>query len=288
MNTLFGYDGKTCVVTGASSGMGKATAELLVSLGANVYTLSRTHAGIAGTKGDIVCDLTAREQIDDAFAQMPDAIDSFFGVAGMLGAELPFMHVAKLNLLANKYICEEILPHRMVEGGSVAIVTSGVGLCWDRPGNIDFYRTVVDADGYDAAVAALEATGLTGINQGFAYVYTKLAANYLVARLQHILGPKRIRVNALMPGSTRTNFGKEGTVGNADTLSADDPFSGYSGRVADPVEMAWPLVFLNSKLASYVSGTYMFADHGFGSEVMAGIKANPVGESIAANFARGR
>ena len=64
------------------------------------------------------------------------------------------------------------------------------------------------------------------------------------------------------------------------------PFAGYAQRTADPKEMAAPLIFLNSDMASFVSGTYLFADYGASNQIMNGLKPNPVGESIEANMSR--
>ncbi len=282
MKDYFNYEGKVCVVTGASSGMGKATTEVLVELGAIVYALDIQSVDVEGIKEYIQVDLSDKESIDNAFSKIPQTIDKFFGVAGLKGATLDFMQVAKINLVANKYICEEILNDRIVENGAIAIVTSAVGVSWEKEGNYKFYKNAIEAKGWDETVQAIEATGMTRSNNGFAYVYTKLATNYLVAHLQNIFGQKHIRVNALMPGDTATNFGSE------DNAKVDpnkpSPYAGYAGRTANSIEMAYPLIFLNSDMASFVSGTYIFADYGCSSEIMAGIKPNLVGESIEDNI----
>ena len=136
------------------------------------------------------------------------------------------------------------------------------------------------------SVAFLEATGITVVNMGLAYVYSKLAVNYLVARMQKLYGPKHARVNVIMPGSTNSAFGSESGVDMAKDYGQGD-YSGYSGRVAAPEEMARPLLFLNSDMASYISGAVLPVDSGMAIEVMAGFHANLVGESLAATFAAG-
>ena len=60
MKNLFGYEGKTVVVTGAASGMGKATAELLVELGANVYALDWAEVKVDGIVKYIHTDLSKK------------------------------------------------------------------------------------------------------------------------------------------------------------------------------------------------------------------------------------
>ena len=153
------------------------------------------------------------------------------------------------------------------------------GLCksaWEKEENKRSYLNVVNAEGYDAAVEAIEATGLTGINGGFAYVYTKRAVNYLIAKLQGVYGPKGIRVNGLMPGDTATAFGSEDNNGQDVKKGTSSTFSGYAGRNAKAEEMAQVLIFLNSQMASYVSGALIFADYGTGIEIMAGLREDPL------------
>ncbi len=284
MKDYFNYEGKVCVITGASSGMGKATAEVLVELGAVVYALDINPVEVEGIKEYVYVDLSKKESIDEAFTKLPESIDKFFGVAGLKGATLPFMTVANINFIANKYICEEYLTKRMVEKGAIAIVTSAAGVSWQLEGNYKFFKAAVDAEGWEATAAAIEATGMTRSNGGFAYIYTKLATNYLVAKLQATFASKHIRVNAVMPGDTETNFGSEDNAKvNPERFS---PYAGYAGRVAQPIEMAYPLIFVNSDMASFVSGSYIHADHGCSAEIMAGIKPNLVGESIEANIMR--
>lgn len=281
-NNLLNYKGKICVVTGAASGMGKSTVELLIDLGATVYALDINEVKIDGIKEFIQVDLSDKESVDNAFAKLPEKINKFFGIAGLRGATLPFMKVAKINLVANKYIAEKILVDRFNEDGAIAIVSSAVGVSWEKEGNKKYYQHVIDASGWDETVEAIESTGLTRSNNGFAYVYTKLAMNLEIAKLQEIYGPKGIRVNALMPGDTATSFGSED--GNAVDTSKQSPFSGYANRTADAKEMATALIFLNSDMASYVSGTYLFADYGASNGIMAEIKPNPVGVSIDDNI----
>ena len=284
MKDYFGYVGKKCVVTGAGSGMGEATAQMLVELGAEVYALDIKPVTVPGITQYIQVDLSEKDSIDHAFGQLPDKIDRYFGIAGLRGAMMPFMTVAKINLIANKYICEELLPEKMNEGGAIAIVSSATGVSWEKEGNKKYYLNVLNARGYEATVSAMEATGLTGVNGGFAYIYTKLAVNYLIAKQQGVYGPKGVRVNGLMPGDTATAFGSEDNNGAPTPQGETSFFAGYAHRMASAGEMAGPLVFLNSELASYISGALLPADFGTGIEIMAGLKTNPIGESMDSMF----
>ena len=109
MKDYFNYKNKVCVVTGAASGIGLATVEMLVDLGAKVYALDRNETKIKGIKKFIQTDLSHKESIDEAFEKMPDNIDAFFGVAGLSGAITNYYTTFTVNFIANKYITEEYL-----------------------------------------------------------------------------------------------------------------------------------------------------------------------------------
>ncbi len=90
MKDYFGYNGKVCVVTGASSGMGKAAAEMLVDLGAKVYALDFNECPVEGIEKFVKMNLSDKESIDAGFEQIPEHIDSFFGIAGVSGIKTDF------------------------------------------------------------------------------------------------------------------------------------------------------------------------------------------------------
>ena len=83
MKDYFGYQNKNVVVTGASSGMGKATAEMLVDLGAKVYALDWNECDVKGIKQYVHVDLSKKESIDQAMKELSSHIDSYFGIAGV-------------------------------------------------------------------------------------------------------------------------------------------------------------------------------------------------------------
>lgn len=280
MENLFGYRDKICVVTGAGSGMGKATAELLAKMGAKVYAMDIREMQNPQFSDCIHADLSDSTSIDEAFSRVPDQIDRYFGIAGLRGATMPFMAVAKINLFAHKHILEDLLPDRFNPNGAAVVVSSAVGTNWFKEGNAKFYRDILSVDCFEDAEAMLETSGMTAVNGGFAYVYSKLALNYYVASMIGKLGKKGIRINALLPGDTATSFGCEDGQSNVDS-GVLSPYTGYAGRYATPEEMAWPLLFLNSDLASYISGALLPADFGAGTEILAGLRNSPVGDTIA-------
>ncbi len=271
MKDYFGYAGKICVVTGAASGMGKATAEMLVDLGAKVYALDWTTVNIEGIEKYICTDLSQKDSIDKAFEAIPQQIDSFFGIAGVSGAKCDFITTAKIDLISNKYICEEILVNRMSKGGSIAFMTSTGGIGWEKEGNKKVYLPILEAKGWQASVEILEKSILRHLPGTLGYPFSKLAMNYYVAQLQKEFASTGIRVNAVLPGSTDTGLKDEFTkmVGGETELLKH---CGYAHRLAKSEEMAKPIVFLNSVMASYISGELMIVDYGSTIEETAQIK----------------
>ena len=259
MKDYFGYKNKICVVTGAASGIGKKTAELLIELDAEVYALDITKIELEGAKKFIEVDLSSKESIDLAMKQLPEHIDSFFGVAGLSGAKTNYYKTFTVNYIANKYITEEYLKNRMSAGGTIAYVTSTGGLYWDKYAHE--FEKFTNAKTWDEMIEALHKQAKQTTLGMMAYPLSKRALNYYMAKLAIELGPEKIRVNALLPGSTDTGMKKEFEVeaGGMDALVAE---TGTAKRLATPEEMAEPLIFLNSDMATFITGLPLIVDAG--------------------------
>lgn len=259
MKDYFGYKNKICVVTGAASGIGKKTAELLIELDAEVYALDITKIELEGAKKFIEVDLSSKESIDLAMKQLPEHIDSFFGVAGLSGAKTNYYKTFTVNYIANKYITEEYLKNRMSTGGTIAYVTSTGGLYWDKYAHE--FEKFTNAKTWDEMIEALHKQAKETTLGMMAYPLSKRALNYYMAKLAIELGPEKIRVNALLPGSTDTGMKKEFEVeaGGIDALVAE---TGTAKRLATPEEMAEPLIFLNSDMATFITGLPLIVDAG--------------------------
>jgi len=270
MKDYFGYFGKICVVTGAASGMGKAATEMLVDLGAIVYALDWAEVKINGIEKYIHTNLSKRASIDEAFTQIPEKIDSFFGIAGVSGANTDFNTTVIIDFVANKYICDEYLVHRMYEGGSIAFITSSCGLGWEKEENKKEYINMIETNGWDATVQALEAYNYNDREGKYGYALAKLSMNYYIAYLQHIFAVKGIRVNGVLPGGTDTGMTDEfaQNAGGKENLIL---FTGIAHRLASPHEMGQPVVFINSNMASYISGALLTIDYGMEIQMQAGL-----------------
>jgi len=268
MKDYFGYVGKICVVTGAASGMGKAATEMLVDLGASVYALDWSEVKINGIEKYIHTNLSSKTSIDEAFTQIPDKIDSFFGIAGVSGATTDFNTTVIIDFVANKYICEEYLINRMSGEGAIAFITSTCGLGWEKRESKKEYINMIETTGWDATVQALESYNYNAKEGKFGYALAKITMNYYIAYLQHIFAVQGIRVNGVLPGGTDTGMTDE-FAENAGGKENLIKFTGIAHRLAQPHEMAQPIVFINSNMASYISGTLLNIDYGLEIQMQA-------------------
>lgn len=271
MRDLFGYQGKVCVVTGAASGMGKATCELLVELGARVFALDRNKTDIAGVERFVRCDLSDKASIDAAFADLPEHIDCFFGVAGLTGARTGYWTTFTVNFIANKYITDTYLDARMGVGGAIVYVTSCGGLMWEKWRRE--YVKIMDCSTWDEMVAFMKRISPKDGVGIMAYTLSKRAMNYYATLKAADWGARGIRVNALLPGSTDTGMKAEfeKMAGGSENLLKEN---GAVGRLATPEEMAEPIVYLNSDMAGFVSGLMFIADMGHNAEKVLGRAKN--------------
>lgn len=275
MRDNWGYGGKVCVVTGAASGMGKAAAEMLVDLGGKVYALDVNPADTDGLTAFLQTDLSKRESIDRAFAQIPPNIDAFFGVAGLTGRSTDYATTLTVNYSANRYIVDRFLRERMAEGGSIGFITSSAGTGWETAKCQETYLDFIRAEGWDEALDLMGQKGLDQQPGQLAYAISKRAMNYYASALAIELRPRGIRVNSVLPGSTDTGMTGD-FVASLGSMERLVQFTG-GGRLASPEEMAAPLVFLGSRMASYISGTALVVDYALDTEIVLGLKPDPFG-----------
>lgn len=269
MKDYFKYQGKVCVVTGASSGMGYATAEMLVSLGARVYALDMNPCMVEGIEKFIQVNLADQDSVDHAFEQLPTVFDCFFGVAGLSGSKTDYKTTFHVNYTSNVYMTETYLHNRMRAGGSILYVTSTAGIAWKE--NIEECKQVMDLKNYEEVSSKLNELIDARLPGMAAYMYSKRCMNAYANQVAIIFGKEKIRVNTVLPGSTDTGMKDEFAqmAGGIDNMIA---CAGMAGRLATSEEMAMPMVFLNSNMASFVSGIDFIIDYDDSAMVNCGVK----------------
>lgn len=241
-------DGKTIIITGASSGIGAAAAELFAEHGANVVLGARREENLQGiceairqkggsatyVAGDVSYEPFARALVDKAQLEFGGLYGAFnnAGTVGDLGpltdmSQENWDFVLRTNLTSAFHAARHQIPAMVKSGGGSVLFTSTfVGHTVGLPGM--------------AAYAASKAA-LVGLTQ--------------VLAVEH--GTDNIRVNALLPGGTRTDMA-------GDDPKAHEWVAGLHAlkRMAEPVEIAQAALFLMSDQASFVTGSAMVADGG--------------------------
>lgn len=246
---MFGLDEKVAIITGASSGIGKATSRLFAQQGASVVLAARGAAGLEALAEEIRSDggqaiALAGDVRDEAYAralvQLAETefggLDIAFNNVGLVGEMGPITALAldtwnealETNLTSAYLGAKYQLPAMLKRGGGSLIFTSTfVGHTVGMPGM--------------AAYAASKA-GLIGLTQ-------VLAAEY---------GAQGIRVNALLPGGTDTPMA---TFKTADERAFIEGLHALK-RIAEPEEIARSALYLASEASSFTTGAALLTDGG--------------------------
>jgi 2-deoxy-D-gluconate 3-dehydrogenase len=239
-----GGDGqKRTIVTGASRGIGEATARLLAQRGDRLALIQRGEPAVAGELGATVvrCDLAdtgAVEQAVDEAAAALGGVDVLVANAGTIirkpAVEMSldeFRHVIDVNLVAQWALARAAARHFLAQGTGGAIVLTA---------SIMTFQGGLNVSGYAAAKA-----GVASLARSFA---NELAAD-------------GIRINCVAPGyvaNEQTRPLREDPV-REPTITSRIP----QGRWARNEEIAEAIAWLSSDAASYVNGTVLTVDGGW-------------------------
>ncbi len=252
--TLFDLNGKTCLVTGSTKGIGEAIVHRLAEHGANVVVSSRKADACEKVAADInakygkgkkvaaaiPCNINYKEQlrhlVDETrktFGKIDvlicnAALNPYYGPMSQMPDEA-FDKIMGANVRSNHWLCQMVLPEMVERKDGSIIIVSSIG-------------------------------GLRGSPVIGAYCISKAADMQLARNLAVEYGQYGIRANCIAPGLIRTDFARA-LWENPETLKRSTSGAALR-RIGEPDEIAGAAVFLASKAGAFTTGQTFVIDGG--------------------------
>ncbi len=239
-------NGKCAIVTGATSGIGRATAIMFAKEGARVVATGRNEekgAALvkdiqdAGFDADFIsCDLRQKADVDKLYGfamEKMGKVDVLFNCAGVL-VHKPYLEqtdddlqwIFETNFRAYSWTMQKIIPEMVELGGGSIINVASISSIWPE----------VNAYYYGAM---------------------KAAVSNLSRNVAKEFAPKRVRVNCILPGPILTDMTPAEVAANPDAFAADVcPL----GRIGVPDDIAYGAVYLASDETEFMTGQAIVLD----------------------------
>jgi NAD(P)-dependent dehydrogenase (short-subunit alcohol dehydrogenase family) len=243
------FSGKVAFVTGAASGIGRATAIAFATEGARLAILDRAEDALSDTAnavrkagGEVLvlaCDVSRPEQVEAAIGRVVESfgrLDIAFNNAGVENKAAPvheielaeWDRILDINLRGTFVCMKHELAQMVRQGGGVIVNTSsGAGV-----------RGVAGGASYAASKHAL-----VGLTKSAALDYAK----------------QKIRVNAILPGNIETPMMDRFTDGDIQKAIDLEPV----GRLGKPEEIADAVLWMSADLGAFVTGAAISVDGGW-------------------------
>lgn len=241
----FSLIGKTIMVTGASSGIGRAIAVVCSQMGAtliitgrNVARLSETFSMLDGVNHhQFVADLTRQVDIEQLIKTLPklDGLVSNAGIAKPLVLQLTesedVSEILNINAIVPIHLTRLILHNKKLNKGSSLVYISSIN------GNNCAY--------IGSSIYAASKSALTGFMKGIALE----------------LAPRGIRTNCINPGMIETDLIKSGSISEEDIEK--DRLKYPLKRYGKPEEVAYAAAYLLSDATRWITGSSLLIDGGY-------------------------
>jgi NAD(P)-dependent dehydrogenase (short-subunit alcohol dehydrogenase family) len=245
----FRYDGKRAVVVGGASGIGAATTDVLIELGAQVIVMDVAPV-LREDVAVIQVDLTEKDAIERAVDECGGPIHALLSCAGVAdGPRLP-----SINFLGQRHLIERaVYGGLMPRGSAIAMVSSAGGRGWEDQLDplLEYVWTPTFEAGEEWIAAHPDFAGYAG---------SKQAVCVYVGSRAYPFGTRGVRINAVMPGPTDTPLARA----NADVwlTYATDYRDDLGLGPSTAEDQAWILAFLCSDAGGRIIGASVMSDAG--------------------------
>jgi NAD(P)-dependent dehydrogenase (short-subunit alcohol dehydrogenase family) len=263
-------NGLRCLVTGTASGIGDTVTRLLGERGATVVSLDRNKP-TAEVAQHVEIDLADPRSIDGALSEIEGNFDVLANIAGVPGT-FPGDLVFAVNFLGLRHLTKSMLD-RLDPGASIVNVSSVAGMNW--PQHLDTIARLLSTETFEEGLAWFRAN----TPGGNAYDFSKeVVTVYTMAMAKTTRAAGNVRINAVLPGPVETPILSDFEASMGKELL--DSAKAFVGRHATPDDIAPAVVFLASRDARWINGTFLPLDGGVSGAVMSGQLTAPEAEGL--------
>ena len=245
MKNPFSLEGKTILITGAASGIGRATSLQCAEMGAKVILVDLNENGLKETQQLIGSDSTEYRALDltdlEKLCEMVSTLPKLDGVASNAGIVLSLLakfsepkdmdRIFKINAFSHINLIQQLVVQKKLNKGASIVFTSSMSGVY------------------------------CGIAGGALYGATKSAILGYSKALAIELAPRGIRVNTIHPGMIETPL-TQGTALSKELLE-EDAKNYPLGRYGKPEEIAYAIVYLLSDATIWMTGSQLLIDGGY-------------------------
>lgn len=245
MKNPFSLENKTILITGAASGIGRATAIQCAEMGAKVIMVDLNEEGLKESQNIIgktetdyrALDLTDLDELEEMVSSLPklDGVASNAGIVLSLLAKFSeakdMERIFKINTFSHINLIQQLITQKKLNKGASIVFTSSMSGVY---------------------------CGLAG---GSLYGATKSAILGYTKALALELAPRGIRVNTIHPGMIETPL-TNGTALSKELLE-EDAKNYPLGRYGKPEEIAYSIVYLLSDATVWMTGSQLLIDGGY-------------------------
>ena len=247
MYSPFSLENKSILITGASSGIGRAIAIECSRMGAHLHLTGRNEKRLLETLSflyqcnhhtALTADLSSADQIDNLVDSLEGKLDGVVQCAGFTIPK-PFQFISSEDISAImdvNYKAPVLLSQKLVR------------------------RKKINKNASIVFISSISGVYVSSVG-GCLYAGSKGAINGFLKGMALELSSKRIRVNSVNPGMIDTNIYEDGVI--TDDQLSEDAKRYPLGRYGKPEEVAYAVVYLLSDASSWVTGTNLLIDGGY-------------------------